>query len=129
MSVDEDDQVHLQTRAFIPQRGLEEKIAYFRHNLHDHACAAVHNLTDAGEPFFERSVHYDSLSQAGVQQLRDAVRTDGMQLLLTLNQLAAELEEREQPPAEVRQRITVGLYFYAEPSPPEAASATKASKP
>lgn len=129
VSVDEDDQVHLQTRAFIPQRGLEEKIAYFRHNLHDHACAAVHNLTDAGEPFFERSVHYDSLSQAGVQQLRDAVRTDGMQLLLTLNQLAAELEEREQPPAEVRQRITVGLYFYAEPSPPEAASATKASKP
>lgn len=129
VSVDEDDQVHLQTRAFIPQRGFEEKIAYFRHNLHDHACAAVHNLTDAGEPFFERSVHYDSLSLASVQQLRDAVRTDGMQALLALNQLAAELEQREQPPADARQRITVGLYFYSEPSPPEAASATKASEP
>ncbi|MDR0208529.1 MAG: DUF6502 family protein [Pseudomonas putida] len=129
VSVDEEDQVHLQTRAFIPQRGFEEKIAYFRHNLHDHACAAVHNLTEAGEPFFERSVHYDSLSLAGVQQLRDAIQTDGMQVLLAINQLAAELEERDPPPVDARQRMTVGLYFYSEANPAEAASATKAREP
>lgn len=129
VKVDEQDQVHLETRAFVPQRGFEEKIAYFRHNLHDHASAAVYNLTETGEPLFERSVHYDSLSLAGVSQLRDAVHAEGMQVLLALNQLAAELEARDPPPADARQRITVGLYFYTEPSPPEVAPATKASEP
>ncbi|MBF8723107.1 DUF6502 family protein [Pseudomonas guariconensis] len=127
--VDEQDQVHLQTRAFIPQRGFDEKVAYLRHNLHDHACAAVHNLTEPGEPFFERAVHYDSLSVAGVEHLKALVQTDGMQVLIALNQLAAELEERDPPPADARQRITVGLYLYTEPSPPEAPPEAKASPP
>lgn len=127
--VDEQDQVHLQTRAFIPQRGFEEKVAYLRHNLHDHACAAVHNLTETGEPFFERAVHYDSLSSAGVEHLKTLVQSDGMQVLVALNQLAAELEARDPTPADARQRITVGLYFYTEPSPAEAPSEAKASPP
>ncbi|MCO6056071.1 DUF6502 family protein [Pseudomonas sp. MOB-449] len=123
--VDDQDRVHLETMAFIPQRGFDEKAAYFRHNLHDHACAAVHNLTEAGEPFFERSVHYDSLSQAGVNQLRESVRTEGMQVLIGFNQLAAALEERDVPAPDARQRITIGLYFYTEPRPPEVALPTK----
>ncbi|AOE85166.1 DUF6502 family protein [Pseudomonas sp. TCU-HL1] len=125
--MDEQDQVHLETMAFIPQRGFDEKAAYFRHNLHDHACAAVFNLTEAGEPFFERSVHYDSLSPAAVSQLREAVKVEGMQVLIGFNQLAAELEERDVPPPEARQRITIGLYFYAEPNPPAISTPPKAS--
>ena len=46
--LDEQDRVHLQALAFIPQRGFDEKIAYFRHNLHDHACAAAHAFSAAG---------------------------------------------------------------------------------
>lgn len=118
--IDEQDCVHLETMAFIPQRGFDEKVVYFRHNLHDHACAAVHNLTEGGEPFFERSVHYDSLSSAAVQQLRQAVSTEGMQVLIGFNQLASELEERDVPEPEARQRITIGLYFYTEGNPPDA---------
>lgn len=116
---DDQDQVHLETMAFIPQRGFDEKAAYFRHNLHDHACAAVHNLTEDGTPFFERSVHYDSLSAAAVDQLREAVNAEGMQVLIGFNQLAAELEERDIPPPDAKQRITIGLYFYTESNPPE----------
>jgi hypothetical protein len=127
--IDDQDCVHLETMAFVPQKGFDEKAAYFRHNLHDHACAAVHNLTETGEPFFERSVHYDSLSAWAVSHLREAVEVEGMQVLNGLNLLAADLEERDVPPPNSRQRITVGLYFYTEPSPPAVSTPTTASSP
>ncbi|EKT4455594.1 DUF6502 family protein [Pseudomonas putida] len=112
--LDEQDCVHLEAHAFVPQKGFDEKAAYFGHNLHDHACAAVHNLSGEGQPFFERSVHYDALSPASVEHLRDVVAKDGMQTLLAFSRLAAELESVDEPGIEQRQRITVGLYFYTE---------------
>jgi len=125
--LDEDDRVHLETNAFVPQKSFDEKAAYFAHNLHDHACAAVHNLTAEGPSFFERSVHYDALSAASVERLRGAVTTDGMQALIAFNALAAELEAGDAATDEPRQRITIGLYFYTEPSneaPPSAGEHT-----
>ncbi|WP_063913036.1 DUF6502 family protein [Pseudomonas sp. p21] len=117
--LDEQDCVHLEAQAFVPQKGFDEKAAYFGHNLHDHACAAVHNLTGEGQPFFERSVHYDALSPASVDHLREAVDKDGMQTLLAFSRLASGLEDADVPSAEQRQRITVGLYFYTETTDPD----------
>ncbi|AYC33038.1 hypothetical protein D3880_11990 [Pseudomonas cavernae] len=125
--MDDQDRVLLETMAFIPTRGFDEKAAYFQHNLHDHASAAVHNLTEDGAPFFERSVHYDSLSSTGVDQLREAVSAEGMQVLIGFNQLAAELEARDAPNPNARQRITIGLYFYTEPNPSAVPNPTTAS--
>ncbi|QHG66563.1 DUF6502 family protein [Pseudomonas putida] len=118
--LDDQDCVHLEAQAFVPQKGFEEKAAYFGHNLHDHACAAVHNLTGEGVPFFERSVHYDALTSASVGTLREAVSKDGMQTLLAFSRLAAELENTDVPSHEERQRITVGLYFYTEATDPDS---------
>ncbi len=117
--LDEHDCVHLEAQAFVPQKGFAEKTAYFGHNLHDHACAAVHNLSGEGPPFFERSVHYDALSPASVEQLREVVARDGMQTLLAFSRLASDLEGADVPTVEQRQRITVGLYFYTEATDPE----------
>jgi len=118
--LDDQDCVHLEAQAFVPQKGFEEKAAYFGHNLHDHACAAVHNLSGEGLPFFERSVHYDALTPASVDTLREAVVKDGMQTLLAFSRLAAELENTDVPGHEQRQRITVGLYFYTEATEPDS---------
>lgn len=114
--MDDQDRVHLQTRAFVPQKGFDEKAAYFGHNIHDHACAAVHNLTVDGPPFFERSVHYDSLSLAGVEEIREVVATEGMEALMRFNELASALEARDAATATAQQRVTIGLYFYTEPT-------------
>ncbi|MCC4118546.1 DUF6502 family protein [Aromatoleum toluclasticum] len=114
--VDEHDRVHLETAAFIPQKGFDEKAAYFGHNVHDHACAAVHNLTAEGPPYFERSVHYDALSTASIARLRDAVANEGMQALIAFNTLAADLEAQDAQGPDARQRVTIGLYFYSEPN-------------
>lgn len=118
--LDDQDCVHLEAQAFVPQKGFEEKAAYFGHNLHDHACAAVHNLSGEGLPFFERSVHYDALTSASVDALREAVSNDGMQTLLAFSRLAVELEHTDVPSHEERQRITVGLYFYTEATDPDS---------
>ena len=117
--LDDQDCVHLEAQAFVPQKGFDEKAAYFGHNLHDHACAAVHNLSGDGQPFFERSVHYDALSSASVDHLRAAVDKDGMQMLLAFSRLASDLEDADVPSAEQRHRITVGLYFYTETTDPD----------
>jgi len=121
--LDEKERVHLEAQAFVPQKGFDEKAAYLGHNLHDHACAAVHNLSSEGPAFFERSVHYDALAPVSVEALREAVASEGMQALLSFNRLAAELEFRDLPSLEPRQRITVGLYFYTEASDPNSPKA------
>lgn len=123
--LDEQDLVHLEAQAFVPQKGFDEKAAYLGHNLHDHASAAVHNLSSEGPAFFERSVHYDALAPMSVEALREAVASEGMQALLSFNRLAAELEFRDLPSLEPRQRITVGLYFYTEDSDPNSSTAPK----
>ncbi len=114
--IDDDDRVHLETSAFVPQKGFDEKVAYFAHNVHDHAAAAVHNLSGEGRPFFERSVHYDTLSPASVETLRNAVSTEGMQALIGFNRLASELEQKDPAEKSSPQRITIGLYFFSTPN-------------
>ena len=114
--LDDQDLVHLCVNAFIPRGGFDEKAAYFAHNVHDHACAAVHNLTSDGPAFFERSVHYDALTPASVVQLREQTSRKGMELLLALNQQAADFERSDAASEEQHQRITVGLFFYTEAS-------------
>lgn len=123
--LDEQDLVHLCVNAFVPRDGFDEKAAYFAHNVHDHACAAVHNLCADGPAFFERSVHYDSLSLAGVSELREETARCGMDLLLQLNHQAGELEARDAARDEVKQRITVGVYFYTEAAATAADSAVE----
>lgn len=116
--LDEDDRVHLNTHAFVPSEDADEKAFYLGHNLHDHAAAAVHNVLGGQPAFMERSLHYDALTPASVQQLARMGEQHGMKALLAVNQAAMQAEARDgaalaagEPP----QRITMGVYFYAEP--------------
>lgn len=118
--LDENDEVVLETDAFIPQRGFEEKAFYFAHNLHDHAAAAAHNLLGEGPPWLERSVHYDALSAASVGKLREVATRSGMGVLLDLNRRAIALEKKDMAVGGPRQRFTCGIYFFSEPSQDEA---------
>jgi hypothetical protein len=63
-------------------------------------------------------VHYDALAAVSVDTLREAVAKEGMQTLLNFSRLAADLENLDSPGIEQRQRITIGLYFYTEPTDP-----------
>lgn len=118
--VTDGDEVVLNTSAFIPQAGFDEKLSYMSLNVGDHAMAAIENTLGRADPWFERSVHYRSLSPQAVAKLRAQASELGMQSLQMLNTQVQRVE-----PADIeeqaRMRFTFGVYFYAEKSSDEKA--------
>ena len=112
--MDANDCVCLDTEAFIPKQGFEEKAYYFQHNLHDHIAASVSNMLELGPPFVERSVHYDSLTKASAAELVSLGEALGMQALQTVNRRALSLEKKDAEHPDANQRINFGIYFYYE---------------
>jgi len=110
--VDEHDRVWLNTEAFVPDSGLEEKSYFMGSNLHDHIAACAHNITQAGPPMMERSVYYDSLTAADVAELETAAKQIGMQALQLINRKAMELQQRSDGKPDATRRINFGLYFF-----------------
>jgi len=127
VEINDKDEVRLITDAFIPREGIEEKIAYYGHNLGDHAAAAADNVLGTARPWFERSVHHDSLSEEQVEQLRSRAASLGMQMLTKLHTQADGLRRGDIAPLspavdEKNKRFTCGIYFYSADStepPPE----------
>ena len=101
---DGDGFVHVNPQAFLPQRGLEDRLQALGENLEDHARAATVNVLSKQPPFLERSVFSDELSQGQWQQVHDE----------TIRQaIAAEADDaRAGRPGNMRMRV--GMYFYAE---------------
>ena len=116
--LDESLRVCLNTEAFVPQKGFAEKAYYLGHNVHDHLAAAVANLASTKSVFLERSVHYDALSPESIKALAALSATLGMQVLKAVNREASELERNDERSTQPRQRMTLGLYFYSEPTQP-----------
>jgi len=110
--IDENNYVHLNSEAFIPEKGIEELAYYFGHNLHDHIAAAAHNLSDSAKKFLERSVYYDQLSQSSIEELEKLSEEYGMQALQALNKKALALQIKDENSLDARQRINFGIYFY-----------------
>lgn len=116
---DEENRVCLNTAAFIPAHGFDEKVFYFGHNLHDHAAAATSNLLGHNQPFLERSVYYDGLSADSVKLLAEKSAQLGMESLLAINKTALELEKTDAQKCEPDYRMTFGIYYYSEPVEPK----------
>lgn len=112
--MDANDCVCLDTEAFIPKQGFEEKAYYFQHNLHDHIAASVNNMLELGPPFVERSVHYDTLTKGSAAELVSLGEALGMQALQTVNRRALILEKKDANHPDANQRINFGIYFYYE---------------
>ena len=93
--IDEQDRLVLNADAFVPPAGLDEKLFFFAHNLHDHAAAATDNLLGSRPPQFERSLMYEGLTQASVEHLEKRTHGLGMKMLTELNRVATTREESE----------------------------------
>lgn len=111
VTVDEQDQVHLQMEAFVPKEGFQEKAHFFGQNVADHIRAAAHNLENRKPPLFDRSVYYNGLSENAVHLLEELFNEGAMALLKQINAKAIELQKAE-PPEKATQRFNGGLYFF-----------------
>lgn len=116
VKIDERDRVVLQSAAFVPSRGFDEKAFYFGHNLHDHIAAAVHNVQGALPAFLERSAHYEGLRAESVTRIKQLAESAGMDALQSVYRESKECEARDRKAEGSRQRITFGIYFYSEPA-------------
>jgi hypothetical protein len=120
VKIDEQDRVVLRSAAFVPSRGFDEKAFYLGHNLHDHIAAAGHNVQGEGTPFLERSVHYEGLDAASVAGIKELAERAGMEAVQSVYRESKEHETRDRKSASPKQRLTFGIYFYSEPSTPQA---------
>lgn len=123
--MDEQDRVCLNTDAFIPEKGYDEKVYYFGTNIHDHLAACAHNLMGSKPPFLERCVYYDQLSAESVQELAELSRELGNQALQKINSRAMELQKHDKKNADANQRMNFGVYFYNASTEAETAAEKK----
>jgi hypothetical protein len=117
VTLDADDVVHLQVRAFIPPPGREEQLFYFARNLQDHIAAAAANISANGpSPFLDRTLHYDGMPPAAAARLEAYAREAGMRVLLEANRLAAELVGNQSAIDNiiVPKRVNFGVYVFSE---------------
>ncbi|TAJ80965.1 MAG: hypothetical protein EPO42_03275 [Gallionellaceae bacterium] len=110
--VDGEDRVCLNTDAFIPENGYDEKAYYFGQNLHDHIAAGAHNLLGQKPPFLDRSVYYNKLTPESVAELAELSKKLGMQALVAVNKRAGALQQRDAEKTGADQRINFGVYYF-----------------
>lgn len=111
--LDEEDRVCLNTDAFIPENGYDEKAYYFGQNLHDHIASGAHNLLGQKPPFLDRSVYYNNLTPESVAELAELSKKLGMQILVAVNKRAEELQASDAKKTDADQRINFGIYYFS----------------
>ncbi len=121
ISIDENDFVHLNLKAFIPNQDLEEKLSFLAMNVHDHTSAAVNNLDSKNQPMMERCVYYEGLTEHNINILHELASQSGMEAINLINRRAAELKAAQGPGRRQSDnntgRMNFGVYFFHEAEP------------
>ncbi|MFP6623087.1 MAG: DUF6502 family protein [Myxococcota bacterium] len=112
--LDDEDRVCLNERAFVPEKGFDEKAHYLGRSLRDHVAAAGRNLMGREAPLLERTVYYDDLSVASVEELSELSRSLGAEALETVNRRALALQDQDASGDDTSRRMSFGVYFYEE---------------
>ena len=112
--IDEQDRVCLSEHAFVPEKGFDEKASWLGRSLRDHLAAFARNLAGRESPLLERTVYYDELSVASVEELSELSRSLGVEALEVVNRRALELQRRDAAAADQSRRMSFGVYFYEE---------------
>lgn len=108
----ENECVTLNTGAFTPDKGFDEKVFFFGKNLQDHIAAGTHNVLGQKPSYFDRSVYYDGLSAASVEELRLLAEQAGMKALTDMNKAALRLQQKDQTSEHANYRINFGVFNY-----------------
>ncbi|MES3006348.1 MAG: DUF6502 family protein [Pseudomonadota bacterium] len=111
-TLDSENRVTLNTGAFTPERGFDEKAFFFGKNIHDHLSASTLNLLGHKPSYFDRSVYYDNLTFESVQQLSQLANEVGMNALTSLNKSALALQKQDQSKPEHDYRMNFGVFNY-----------------
>ena len=111
----EDGRLEPVQRAFVPQRGADEKLAILGTDVADLIETIGHNLEPGdAAPRFQRKVMYHALPASAVPAFRKLGATQAQALLEKLDRWLAE-HDTEPEPGETRARVGLGIYYFEEP--------------
>ncbi|MEQ9519586.1 MAG: DUF6502 family protein [Parvibaculum sp.] len=110
-----DGKIELNTDAFVSSDGEAEALHFFGRNLRDHVAAGLHNLDGVEPRYIDRAVFYPGLTPASVDKLRQLAGDLGAKAIRDVNREALQLSTRDRTHGDGGQRMTFGVYFYAEP--------------
>ncbi len=113
---DEERNLVLQPRPFLPSRELEDRLISLGESTVDHLNAAVTNiLVEKPNFFLDRFIFADELSEASAEELHQNAKAQWKIVQEDTVRRATKLEardvEQQQP---TKTRIRVGMYFYTE---------------
>ena len=114
--VADEDGVSLAAEGFAPRRELQEMLALFSANLHDHLAAGVGNLHGAGN-FLEQAVFVDQITAVSAEQLHRVSVEAWKQAFQTVMAQAQERfddDARGAPAAQRTHRARFGVYFFSD---------------
>ena len=110
--LDENNLVWLDTEAYVPEEGFDEKAFFFGRNLHDHMATAARNLSGVRPALLERNVYYGNLTRESTSELAKLATRTAMEALQAVNRRAIELKKRDAGKRSARHRMSFGAYFY-----------------
>lgn len=109
--LDDQDNVHLLSAAYVPSTGSDDQLAYLATNAGDHLMAATENVLGRDPAFFERALHLSGLTEDQVMTLEARFRKSQMDLM---QQILAEAEamKAHNGPGAGGVRARFGSYAY-----------------
>lgn len=115
MATVEADDVRLNAKAFVPNRGFSETAELFSRNVADHIAAGAHNLSRETEAkFLEQSIFAEGLAPESAEQLGEVARELWATAFEQMVARATKLVECDKGQTEADERVRFGVYFYSE---------------
>jgi len=117
-----DGRLRLLQRAYIPKAGEIEKLGILGTDVAGLIATIDHNIQSAGDdPYFQRKVYYDNMSEEAVAELRELIALRGQELLEEMNHWMAQRDRDANPKAAGtgRKAAGVGVYYFEDEPPQE----------
>ena len=114
VELDEQDQVHLLSQAYLPDNQQQELMSVMAEHLHDHISAVSNNLKPDASRTLDRSAFQRGLSEASVRELQLMAEQEGMAVLKKLYARAVELSVVDHEQNSTSHHFRIGLYSYSE---------------
>ncbi|HEY1226714.1 MAG TPA: DUF6502 family protein [Ramlibacter sp.] len=114
----DEQNVALRTRAYVPASGVPEKLDILGQDVADLIATIDHNIEHgATDPRFQRKVMYAAIPESELAVFRRMGASQGQALLERLDRwLQARDNDPGQGPAAVRVRVGLGIYYFEEPT-------------
>ena len=113
----DDGNVHLKTRAYIPESGDADKLNILGTDVSDLVATIDHNIQHGvADPFFQRKVMYDNVPAEALEEFRRLSGAQAQALLERLDKWLSQHDRDTHPETTGtgRMRTGIGIYYFEE---------------